>query len=54
MFEAVESIELEHEDEEAKRVAEKEDPTIIPKKKKRIMRVEEMVRKRKVKKRKGT
>ena len=30
MFEAVESIEVEHEDEEAKRVAEKEDPTYYP------------------------
>ena len=31
MFEAVESIEVEHEDEEAKTVAEKEDPTYYPK-----------------------
>ena len=30
MFEAVESIEVEHEDEEAKTVAEKEDPTYYP------------------------
>ena len=30
MFEAVESIEIEHEDEEAKTVAEKEDPTYYP------------------------
>ena len=30
MFEAIESIEVEHEDEEAKTVAEKEDPTYYP------------------------
>ena len=47
MFEAVESIEVEHEDEEVKPMLRKKTQHIIPQKKNRIMRVEEMVRKRK-------
>ena len=51
MFEAVESIEVEQEDEEAKPVLRNKTQHIIPKKRKRIIRVEEMV---KTRKRKGT